>query len=112
MIAKILNEFREKNCVPPMFYMLAKENKYCLQHCHYMAKIDRLAHTPSELLCGKSEAVARCSFLDTAENTMRHLVFKVIGDSLPHTRVILDHSCLAYGVHAHFCTMYITIRGW
>jgi len=112
MIAGIINDFRKFKGIEPSFYWHEEENKNCLEHCYYMANIGEVVHASKGHLKNKSEAVARCNFKATAEETLRHLVFEVLGKSHSHADILIGSENIAYAVHARQCTMYITIRGW
>lgn len=112
MIVDILNEFRGNNGKPHIFCWDPVQNDYCEAHSHYLAWHDRFEHTPEYLLKGKSEAIGMSIYGRNNEETIRRLIYDVLGTSQPHRNVILNYSNLAYGFYVYDNKAYLTIRGW
>jgi uncharacterized protein YkwD len=112
MIISALNDFRKSNDKNPVFSWDPVENDYCEAHCRYMAWHNHFEHTPEYLLKGKAEAIAMIAYGRDNEETIRRLIYDVLGTSREHKNIILNFKNLAYGFYAYNNCAYLTIRGW
>lgn len=112
MVADIINEFRNTNGKERIFCWDPVENDYCLEHCLYMAKTDKVEHALKDFLKGKAEAIAMCLFDTDINTTARYLIFSVLNASEEHRNILLNYDNLAYGIYMDNYKMYLTLRGW
>lgn len=111
MLMDIINEYRTKNGKEPMWNWDGLVSDYCTGHSIAMANRNEIYHAEPCFLNGWGEAVAMSYCLPTWNDTMRHLIFKVFGESQEHKNIILNSETLAYGFITSNNKIFITIRG-
>ena len=117
MIKDLIQEFRQQNGKLPARIDHYEEDQNCLWHCHHMANIQEVCHSP-ELPRQRngyilSEACAGRSFAHNPNETLRAIIFEQFTNSPEHKEIILMDSlaCAYYMDFAHHF-IYVTIRGW
>ena len=110
-IQNLINEFRAKHSKGPVEYWNRILDDYCTQHCIAMINSGEVYHAPRDYLKDYSEIVWRCDFMNTWDETFRHLIFELIGKSEEHKRILLESQELGYGIMADQDKVFITIRG-
>ena len=110
-IINLINEFRAKYGKGPAEYWNRVLDDHCLSHTLAMINSAKVYHAPKDYLKDYGEIVWRCDFMNTWDETFRHLIFELIGKSEEHKKILLESQELGYGVMSDKNKVYITIRG-
>ena len=110
-VINLINEFRESCGKEPVKYWNRVLDDHCLSHVLAMINSGEVYHAPRDYLRGYDEIVWRCDFMNTWDETFRHLIFELIGKSEEHKKILLESQELGYGIMADKNRIFITIRG-
>ena len=110
-IYNLINEFRQSCNKGPVRHWNKVLDDYCCSHTTAMINLGKLYHTPEYYLKDYGEIVACCDFRDNWDETLRYLIFQVIGDSEEHRKILLQSQELGYGIMSDKNKVFITIRG-
>ena len=110
-IMNLINEFRQINSKKPIENWNRTLDDHCLSHTLAMINKGEIYHAPRDYLKNYDEIVWRCDFMNTWDETFRHLIFELIGKSEEHKKILLESQELGYGVMSDKNKVYITIRG-
>jgi hypothetical protein len=110
IVERAINDFRAQHGRGSASFVYDKYD-HCFLHCLAMAQRDDVYHAEPCYLNEWSEAVAMSSFDGDYENTIRRIIFDVLGTSEPHKRVLLHNGELAVACFTSDYKMFVTIRG-
>lgn len=111
MIIDTINEFRRQNNKPPVLNWMSHLNDYCLLHSLEMARRKECYHSEEFYRPTYGEIVAKGSFLNNFGNSIRYMIFEVIGKSPEHRELLLNWNTMGYGYNVDKEEIYLTIRG-